>query len=42
MLYQIGEYAYPGLNAVLYAIAFAVVVLSSMGAYAIYKCCNEQ
>lgn len=37
MLYEIGQYAYPGLNAVLYAFAFAVVVLSSLGAYCMYR-----
>lgn len=41
MLYQIGEYAYPGVNAFLYALAFAVVVAACTGFYATYKCWNS-
>lgn len=37
MLYEVGQYAYPGLNAVGYAVAFAIVVLALTGAYATYK-----
>ncbi len=37
MIYQIGEYAYPGLNFFVYALGYAVLVGSTMGAYSIWK-----
>jgi hypothetical protein len=37
MLYQVGEYAFPGLNAMAYAIAFFIVVGAICLAYATYR-----
>jgi len=36
-MYVPGEYAYPALNFVGYAIGYAVLVMATMGAYSIWK-----
>ena len=41
MLYQVGGYAYPALNAIGYAVALAVVVAAMCGAYGTYKTWNS-
>lgn len=41
MLYELGQFAWPGVNAVFYALAFAIVVLSGTGAFAIFRFCRD-